>query len=439
MVDKVTSWASTRVLSKTFESYGGCGPDTFSTGGAGIYPEGGTRTVPGSAHGDWRARMSRHQCVTTSLVANEDVFHYEPGESFVMRSDLQCTPNKPNAVTRHYGHVFRLNATTDVQGDPSGLSATVALNRAKQAYQKDFLRKRNRLQSLVNVNERAEMVRMVQGAGSLLRRNVLDYIWDVTKRTQKVWKRGQTRHQRRRPVREALTVASDAWLQFQFGIRPLIGDLDTAANILNGPRHRNLYNEVYGKGEEVVSLYRYSRSSNSGTHDLKWDVLKETKVTVVLQGKVNVGTKYNGTMNKLGLTLSDFVPTVYECIPYSFLVDYFLNLGDVIEGYCMNWSGLLWSQFVAVREITSWVDPSTCRNEFPADAHTKAIFTSPGASGWNRKYVNRQQYQGSLQPSLEWRLPGVGSTKWCNVAALFGSANANYRKAMSGTLAGVRL
>lgn len=34
---------------------------------------------------------------------------------------------------------------------------------------------------------------------------------------------------------------------------------------------------------------------------------------------------------RMGLTIQEFVPTVWELIPYSFVVDYFTNIGDVVN------------------------------------------------------------------------------------------------------------
>lgn len=436
MADKVTSWTNTK-YPLMYIDRDSCCSNSHTSGGTGTFPESGTRTVPADGRGDWRKRLSHHECVTTSLNANEDRAYFDAGESYTLVKDFGCGPMKL-CSDRHSGHVFRINPTTDITGDVSGLSSTVAFNRAKSAYQSDFNKKRNRLQSLVNVNERAEIARMLQGAGNLLRWKTTDYIWDVTKRVQKVWKRGQGRYDRRRKTREALAVASDAWLTYSFGIKPLISDLDTAADIVGASKPPNYFLEVYGKGEDVQAYVRNSRSRGSGSHQLQWDVINETKATVVLLGKANVGNTYNGRLRKLGLTTSDFVPTVWECIPYSFLVDYFLNVGEVIEGFCMNWTGLKWTQYTRVLSKESWVDPSTCRNTY-THVNLVAKTVSPGVSSWSRKYVQRYQYLGTLQPSLYWRLPGIGSTKWCNVAALFGGANLNYRKSMRGTLAGARV
>jgi hypothetical protein len=40
-----------------------------------------------------------------------------------------------------------------------------------------------------------------------------------------------------------------------------------------------------------------------------------------------------GALSSAGLGPGDILPTIYELIPYSFVVDYFTNLGDVISAW----------------------------------------------------------------------------------------------------------
>lgn len=51
-----------------------------------------------------------------------------------------------------------------------------------------------------------------------------------------------------------------------------------------------------------------------------------------------------------GFTLADFLPTAWEAMPWSFVVDYFSNVGDVIEAFSNNVSEIQWASEVHIQE-----------------------------------------------------------------------------------------
>jgi hypothetical protein len=115
--------------------------------------------------------------------------------------------------------------------------------------------------------------------------------------------------------------APNTWLQYQFGIRPLLSDIE------------NIRKALANIGDEVT------RVSNSAT---KSQIVSETKKTL------QPGTYFDWTLTEnvvvsasaRGSFAADFRPskfqfdvitTGWEIIPFSFVIDYFFSVGDALS------------------------------------------------------------------------------------------------------------
>jgi hypothetical protein len=124
-----------------------------------------------------------------------------------------------------------------------------------------------------------------------------------------------------------------------------------------------------------------------------------------------------------GFSPREFVPTLWELIPYSFLVDYFTNVGDIIAAWSYRTLDMRWvtrtertsviSSNVGgtpyMDQSTSYADQGLYRNEL--------ISGSPGASVTRYTTVTRVPNVGFPAPRLELTVPGLG-LKWVNIVAL---------------------
>jgi hypothetical protein len=117
-------------------------------------------------------------------------------------------------------------------------------------------------------------------------------------------------------------------------------------------------------------------------------------------------------MNLFGFMPEEFVSTVWNLLPWSFLSDYFVNIGDILEATFFDSSGITWTAKTTLSEI-SVVQGSLMPRKAPTG-------WSGSGSGGSFKVRRKSMSRGTLQtfiPTLEVSLPGQPQ-QWINMAAL---------------------
>lgn len=134
--------------------------------------------------------------------------------------------------------------------------------------------------------------------------------------------------------------ASDAWLTYSFGIKPLVSDVQAASAAID----RSLSGEGYctvvtgtasktwqsvTKNQGVTGAYNTPIGHHgSVSHELGYRYVAGVRIKPVSANDYSVGAH-------LGFDYDSFVPTLWELAPYSWLVDYFTTTGayfsDVFE------------------------------------------------------------------------------------------------------------
>lgn len=173
-----------------------------------------------------------------------------------------------------------------------------------------------------------------------------------------------------RPV----TDAANMWLGYQFGVKPLLHDLADATVHLN----RTLFETVEGqgmrarlsvtKGETVRkrSSHQIGATVFAGAGYIDWDV--RSVVTIV--GDYRTDDRMLRANQQLGL--SSQVGLAYAVMPYSWLLDYFLQFGPWLNGLD---AGLGLMPLGASISRTQWVKPM----QFTP---YNTAYTYPGLKPW---------------------------------------------------------
>lgn len=361
-------------------------------------------------------KIAKGDNATSSLTGTAQVSKRTVG-GYILSEYQTGWRNNSDPVNYHrYGR--RGEMTSNSLPTASWGSSTRADNQAKQKFSARIRSAQTSFTGMVFLGELREAIRMLKSPAKSLRELLEEYKNMARSRVVRARKNNKQ------------SVLSNTWLEYSYGLAPLFSDADSAAEalarILTRPAPFTMVS-AYGNHEQLLASNLYSWS-NSIAQNVKYDISSKRyyRNVVIYRGVVDAvidgsGPQWLGRARDLsGFNVREFVPTLWELTPYSFLVDYFTNIGDMITAASFGRMGLRWSSRTEVKEHVE--ERATCNARtynIPSTAHHVSFGYAPGESSLSRRWVTRDPwYQGNFIPSLEFEIPGSRSLKWLNLAAL---------------------
>jgi len=220
---------------------------------------------------------------------------------------------------------------------------------------------------------------------------------------------------------------SGNWLEFSFGVKPLVSDIESSVEA-----YRGLLEQTDKRRERVPA---FGKNQEYSWGDRNRTAVGNVYFTRVFNVRGWVGVRYllfleystkgwtpeSDVLERFGLTAEEFVPTIWELTPWSFLWDYFTNIGDILEATTTCTSEV---KFV-VKTVRKWcisetngsVDEAYMRSLYGGNTPRYEWSGSPGYAMRHRKTVVRSALGSIPFPKLELSVPKMG-TQWLNMAAL---------------------
>lgn len=182
-------------------------------------------------------------------------------------------------------------------------------------------------------------------------------------------RRSTSKRNRKISLREFKNAASGTWLEVQFGLRPFASDIVDLANYLN-ERRLNLDVEYY-KVKGICRSFSKVDQPPGG-----WGIGHGWSYTIRCHDEVRFKCRFKGEVkvdplkeawsgrdfSRLGFGLNQFLPTLWEITPWSFLVDYFTNIGELVNSFSVPKSSVVWYNKTRRSEVKRvWQQTGTTR------------------------------------------------------------------------------
>lgn len=362
----------------------------------------------------WKRIIKAGSNATTAMNATRATGRCVPGSCSTYWT-VPSTQSNPNGIQfeRVRGQVI----LPENISPGSASYAPDAVNQASSRFYADLRAETTSFQGGVWLGELRETIGLLRRPGQGLFRGLQNYLGAVERRKRP--KRGKRWNNR---------MVQDTWLEYSFGWTPLLSDVKdlamTAAR-LQAETRRSTF-RGYGTQETLLSSGTSLCVHGSTLYGFLDTVYKlKTEVIYKAGTRIDLQSALGSTQRLIelsGFSLENWAPTVYELIPYSWVVDYFSNLGDVLACSCTSTSHLTWKKANQIDTYTKTV--SHRFDPVRSKAASPTYLSGGGSLGYARsegRFVTRSVPVLGI-PTLQLSMPGF-STKWLNLAALIGGSN----------------
>lgn len=363
-----------------------------------------TNSRIGQQNPSWRIQVASGQNATTPFAGTKfkvrakqtqsrvvwdksNLYYSRPGESSLTGDLLWAYPNHTNT---------------------SSLDA--ALNEAKRKFINEAKQYITPFQGGVFLGELTKTLTTLRNPALSMRRLIDDYFRELKRVPQRL-----SSLQRRKALASTYLEYTYAWKPLAYDVEGAVKALQTLSTI-DPP-----IKVISGRGahEGLPQHTTGSATFGGSAYKINYTQVRRSTSSAIIKGGVKTESFASGSWpSVIGFSAGNFLPTAWELLPWSFLIDYFTNIGSIIDAWAMVSSQVTWScqttrQTTSYRADTTSIDMSS----LPYPDHVDTVFFQPGSMGIQRVDVERTS-SPSLVPGLAFRLPGIGSTQALNVAVL---------------------
>lgn len=352
-------------------------------------------------------------------------------DGFVTTSDMSVTRYTVQSLSPWFGERVQVGATGISRGKKrtyrvrgvipyttvssaavSGSVSASCIERAKNLayvnYYSNIGSVISSMKAMTTLGEIGQTFRMIRNPLQGIRQLTSSYLTRVQKRGRKGSRR------------DRLSYVRDQWLETQYGILPLVSDVDSAIEAFyRSSAVRTLHEPVRGRGQSdetgSAGFNSYGVPHNCNLQiRLQRTAVAQHKIFGIIRSTafgIDKPTVY-------GFRWGEFVPTLWNLLPWSFVVDYFTGLGNVFD----SWSLRSFAPQAAVgttvsSTIAEWKTDSWKKTSNDSGWDEVSLNLQPGQLTLTKQVISRGLTYGAPWVLPTFRVPGTG-TKWINLAAL---------------------
>lgn len=372
-----------------------------------------TRSRTGVAVPNWWQKIANSENATSNLSGTFiSLVSSTPLDGFCEFRGSQFAPWIHTSIL---GHVAGYNWTPDVNWSDfsSGADARATANFIRSVREAEI-----KVSGPVFLGELAETLRMLRSPAKGLQELIISYL----SKAQSL-KKGKGRGGSKK-FSDAL---SKLWLEYSFGWIPLMHDIEDAKKAYISLFEKDRLIKVSGGGKDFKRLTNtldntWALDHGQGLIGLQNTNLVDQTEIVRFRGVVGAqaATTSRAQFKRFGFTPSEFVPAAWELLPWSFLVDYFSNIGSILEASVTDLAQVRWLSKSTIRQLDIQGFVKFGNNGLHP-SNIKSLRSNQGMVHYRKRTINRVANAGISLPTLTFRLPHSDS-KLLNIAALLEQA-----------------
>lgn len=305
-------------------------------------------------------------------------------------------------------HGYR-NGTFGNLSAPSAGSFDTPYQQALAAFNKRLVGASKAFNGGTFLGELRETLTMLRNPGKALRTGVDRYLraaYPLAKKARKA----STRSARRNAEKSI----AGSYLEAVFGWAPLVHDIYDAGVAVNSLRHFGLI-RVSAVGRQLSATSTMHNTTSGAGNTMYYHKVTRRLYDVRFFGAVRVEprTVAQANLDRWGLNpLRDFVPTAWELLPWSWAIDYFSNISDIMASWSTLFARKAWVGVTkrSIQRLYSYEIATKSSAHRTAQVSKQAVMVE-------RKDVLRS-VPTTLVPDFQVEIPGFGDRKWCNLAAV---------------------
>lgn len=376
--------------------------------------------VTGDNVKDWRVRIARGQSATTSLDGTRRSFKHVIGQSLT----ITCTPAYLGITS---GVAIDGNHSAATGGGYPSVSSGIdaeADDKSRSKLLAHYLDATRKFSGASFTAELRETIEMFKHPYERVFRSSVDLSKTMVKYSSRASTAAKTVARLRKDLGEM-------WLTWRFGIKPTISDMNDAAEAVNGKWSGSSTVPLRGFGRSqtcTINPRLFYSNWSGGSAPIPPCYCEErvdTTKTVRYKGAIRVNGDANLHLQRFGFDLLDLPGGVWEGTPWSWLVDYFLNVQEVLDGMRFRFADVAWMNRTVRNAQT--INRYNIRSEIPG-----CLVSAPGKPYYAlATAVSRVPMASVPYPRFHFQIPGLTSLRWLNIAAVtqqFEAVNSKLKK-----------
>lgn len=282
---------------------------------SGVATWSGNSTKAGVSNPNWKVQVAKGQDATTAYTRS--VLN---GKAFSVSGTAYWPPGTLVLGTKHFAHSHGVIQPSANPGSAINSAEDYALrDQALGRLKRKLSSQTKSAQALVPIVELREMRGLIRTTAELST-NLVKSLLAIKQR------RGRTAHK----------FASEAWLSWSFGIKPMIADTKAIADSIGEYLTREDFSvRLTGSAsKQWISSFRQLKTTGIYGATLNWhgDLIHELSYRYTAGFDINWKSANNyGISDQLGLNIGSLPSVGWELIPYSWLVDYFTTTGAYLD------------------------------------------------------------------------------------------------------------